>query len=156
VNLVISLCRPSSRGRVSLHSTDPQALPRIDIGLLADEDFPTMLAGCRLARRIMQAPAFKPYVIDERLPGADVQRDDEWIDFLRRTVFGGNHLVGTCRMGMDAESVVSPTLQVHGIDRLRVIDASIMPRVPSAHTNAASFMIGEKGADLVRASATAT
>lgn len=151
VNFIVSLCRPSARGRVSLHSRDPRALPRVDIGLLADEDLPTIIEGCRFARRLMQSAAFRPYVVDERLPGPDVQRDDEWIDILRREVFGGNHLVGTCRMGTDPMAVVSPTLQVHGIGKLRVIDASIMPRLTSAHTNAVAFVIGEKGADLLRA-----
>jgi len=103
-----------------------------------------------MARRVMNADAFKPYVIDERLPGPDVQQDDEWIDFLRRSVFGGNHLVGTCRMGTDpTDAVVSPELQVHGVENLRVVDASIMPNLISAHTNAVSFAIGEKGSDLL-------
>jgi len=149
VNFILSLCRPSSRGRVSLHALDPRELPRIDIALLADEDLPPLLAGCRMARRLMQTEAFKPHIVDERLPGKDVQSDDEWIDFLRRAVFGGNHLVGTCKMGNDPAAVVSPTLQVHGFDRLRVVDASIMPTLISAHTNAAAFAIGEKGSDLI-------
>jgi len=149
VNFIVSRCRPSARGRVSLHSRDPRALPRIDIGLIADEDLPGIIAGCRAARRMMQTTAFRPYVVDERLPGPDVQSDDEWTGFLRSAVFAGNHLVGTCRMGTDPMSVVSPTLQVHGIDHLRVIDASIMPQLTSAHTNAVAFAIGEKGADLV-------
>lgn len=156
VNLVISLCRPTSRGRVSLHSTDPLSLPRIELGLLAEADLPTLVAGCRLGRRILQSDAFKPYVISERLPGAEVQTDDEWIDFLRRTTFAGNHLVGTCRMGTDEMAVVSPTLQVHGIGKLRVIDASVMPRVTSAHTNAAAFVIGEKGAELLKSGVATT
>jgi choline dehydrogenase len=149
VNIIPSLSRPKARGRVILRSLDPNDLPRIDISLLADEDLPTLIAGCRMARRITQANAFKPYVIDERIPGPEVQSDDEWIDFLRANVFGGNHLVGTCRMGQGAEAVVSPTLQVHGIDNLRVVDASIMPNLISAHTNATAFVIGEKGADMI-------
>ena len=149
VNFIPSLCRPKARGRVSLHSIDPQDLPRIDISLLADEDLPVLIAGCRMARRLMNADAFKPYVMDERLPGPDVQRDDEWIDFLRSSVFGGNHLVGTCKMGNDPDAVVSPELRVHGLENLRVIDASIIPNLISAHTNALSFVIGEKGADLL-------
>jgi len=98
----------------------------------------------------MQAPALRPYVINERLPGTDVQTDDEWAGFLRTAIFGGNHLVGTCRMGTDPMSVVNERLQVRGIGNLRVIDASIMPRLTSAHTNAVVFAIGEKGADLLR------
>ncbi len=149
MNIIPSLCRPKSRGRVSLHSLDARDLPRIDFSLLADEDLPLLVAGCRMARRIMNTKAFKPYVIDERLPGPDVQSDDEWIDFLRASVFGGNHLVGTCKMGNDRDAVVSPQLQVHGMENLRVIDASIIPSLISAHTNAISFVIGEKGSDFM-------
>lgn len=149
VNFIPSLCRPAARGRVSLRSLDPNDLPRIDMNLLADEDLPPLIAGCRMARRLMHADAFKPYVVDERMPGPDVQRDDEWIDFLRRGAFGGNHLAGTCKMGTDAGAVVSPELRVHGLENLRIIDASIMPNLISAHTNAIAFVIGEKGADLV-------
>jgi choline dehydrogenase len=156
VNLIVSLCRPTARGRVSLHSLDPLALPKIELGLLAESDLPTLVAGCRLARRILQTDAFKPYIVTERMPGSDVQTDDEWVDFLRRATFAGNHLVGTCRMGTDEMAVVSPTLQVHGIGKLRVIDASVMPRVTSAHTNAAAFVIGEKGAELLKSPVAAT
>jgi choline dehydrogenase len=150
INFILSLCRPKARGRVSLRSREPQDLPRIDMSLLADEDLPPLIAGGRLARRLIQSEAFKEFVIDERLPGVDVQRDDEWIHVLRSTAFAGNHLVGTCKMGRDPNAVVSPTLQVHGVEGLRVVDASIMPNLISAHTNAAAFVIGEKGADLVR------
>lgn len=149
INFILSLCRPLARGRVSLHSREPRDLPRIDISLLADEDLPQLIAGCRMARRVIQSDAFRPFIIDERLPGSDVQTDDEWTDFLRRGVFGGNHLVGTCKMGTDPAAVVSPMLQVHGVEGLRVIDASIMPNLISAHTNAAAFAIGEKGSDLL-------
>lgn len=158
INVIPSLSRPKARGTVSLKSLDPRELPRIEISRLADEDLPTLIAGCRMARRITQADAFKPFVIDERIPGPDVQRDDEWIGFLRANVFGGNHLVGTCKMGVDRDAVVSPTLKVHGVENLRVVDASIMPNLISAHTNASAFVIGEKGADLVlnRAAAAST
>jgi choline dehydrogenase len=149
MNIIPSLCRPRARGQVSLNSTDARDLPRIDLSLLADDDLPLLIAGCRMARRIMNADAFKPYVVDERLPGIDVQRDDEWIDFLRNAVFGGNHLVGTCKMGVDADAVVAPDLRVQGVENLRVIDASIIPNLISAHTNAISFAIGEKGSDLL-------
>ena len=149
VNFIPSLCRPKARGRVSLRSLDAHDLPRVDMSMLADEDLPVLIAGCRMARRVMHAEAFKPYVIDERLPGPDVQGDDEWIDFLRAGVFGGNHLVGTCKMGLDAQAVVSPELRVHGVENLRVMDASIIPNLISAHTNAIAFVIGEKGSDLL-------
>ncbi|MDX2222934.1 MAG: GMC family oxidoreductase N-terminal domain-containing protein, partial [Rhodospirillaceae bacterium] len=152
INFVIMLCRPSPRGRVSLRNSDARELPRIELELLADRDLPTIIAGCRFARRVIQSQAFKPFVVDERLPGPDVQSDDEWTAFIRQSTFVGNHLVGTCKMGpaTDPAAVVDPAdLKVRGVERLRVIDASIMPVVTSAHTNAVAFAIGEKGADLV-------
>lgn len=149
VNVIVSLCRPSSRGTVTLRSADPADLPRLKIELIDDRDLPTILAGCRMARRILQAPAFKPYVIAERLPGPQAQTDEELTAHVRQLSFGGNHLVGTCKMGRDEMAVVTPDLKVKGIENLRVIDTSIMPRVISAHTNSVAFVIGERGADLL-------
>jgi len=87
--------------------------------------------------------------VGERLPGKDVQTDDEWAAFLRQTAFLGYHAVGTCRMGSDAESVVTPDLKVRGVENLRVADASVMPDLISGNTNATAIMIGEKAADLI-------
>ena len=85
----------------------------------------------------------------ERLPGPDVQSDAEWDAYLRRTSFLGYHPVSTCRMGREGDSVVTPKLKVHGVDRLRVVDASVMPTLVSGNTNAAAIMIGERAADFI-------
>ena len=122
--------------------------------MLADaEDLRRQLAGAKLARRLLASAAFRPFVTAERLPGPAIQSDDEWIGYLRRTTSLGYHPVGTCRMGTDRSAVVSPELQVYGVENLRVVDASIMPRLIGANTNAATIMIAEKASDLLLASA---
>ena len=149
VNVIVSLCRPSARGELSLRSARPEDPPCISLALLADEDLPTLVRGCRVARDILTSAPFAPYVVEERLPGSAVSSDAEWIRFLRETAFAGNHLVGTCRMGVDDDAVVTPRLEVRGIAGLRVIDASVMPRLISAHTNAVVFMIAERACDWI-------
>ena len=143
-------CRPVSRGRLHIRSADPLAAPRIETHYLSEYiDRNTLAAGVEMLREIYRQPAFRDLIDDEVLPGPQRQTRDELIDFAREaggTVF---HPVGTCRMGSDEQSVVDPTLKVRGVQRLRVIDASVMPEMVSANTNAASIMIGEKGADLV-------
>ena len=108
-----------------------------------------LVAGVQALRRIFSQPALARYVDHEIEPGKDVQSYDEMLDFIRHRGSTTYHPVSTCRMGQDARAVVDERLRVRGIDRLRVIDASIMPVVPSGNTNAASIMIGEKGADMV-------
>jgi len=143
-------CHPRSRGRVSIASADPLAAPRIETNYLADElDRRTLVAGIRMLREIYRQPAFAGLVDAEVLPGERATSDAALLDFAREqggTVF---HCVGTCRMGNDDAAVVDPTLRVRGVDGLRVIDASVMPTVTSANTNAASLMIGERGARIV-------
>ena len=154
VTVVVNACRPRARGRVSLRSAAHDAEPRIEHHLLADaEDLRRQLAGARLARRLLASAAFRPFFTAERLPGPAIQSDDEWIGYLRRTTSLGYHPVGTCRMGTDRSAVVSPELQVYGVENLRVVDASIMPRLIGANTNAATIMIAEKASDLLLASA---
>ena len=140
-------CRPLSRGRVQAVSTDPFAAPRIETRYLAEAlDRKVIVAGIRMLRDIYREPAFRDLVEAEELPGPDRRTDPELLDFAREkggTVF---HAAGTCRMGSDARSVVDPELCVRGVERLRVIDASVMPEMVSTNTNAASIMIGEKGA----------
>jgi len=143
-------CHPVSRGRVAIRSADPLDRPRIEPRYLAEEiDRKTIVAGVRMLRDIYRQPAFRDLWDAEVVPGAQAGTGRALLDFARQkggTVF---HCVGTCRMGNDARSVVDPTLRVRGVERLRVIDASVMPVVTSANTNAAALMIGEKGADLV-------
>ncbi|HJU21319.1 MAG TPA: GMC family oxidoreductase N-terminal domain-containing protein [Casimicrobiaceae bacterium] len=145
-------CHPVSRGRIAVRSTDPAQAPTIEPRYLdADVDRKTIVAGIRMLREIYRQPSFRDLFDLEVLPGADAKHDEDLLDFARRaggTVF---HCVGTCRMGdaNDANAVVDPQLRVRGVEGLRVIDASVMPTVTSANTNAASLMIGEKGARMI-------
>jgi choline dehydrogenase len=143
-------CRPSSRGRVAIRSADPLENPRIETNYLAEElDRKTLVAGIRMLREIYAQPAFRHLVADEVLPGSRRQSDADISEFARTaggTVF---HPVGTCRMGSDGRAVVDARLRVQGVVGLRVIDASVMPEMISSNTNAASIMIGEKGAALI-------
>ncbi|MDG2241920.1 MAG: GMC family oxidoreductase N-terminal domain-containing protein [Rhodospirillaceae bacterium] len=152
ISAAVNIAYPKTRGRVHLNSSDPFVAPKIAHNLFDDEDdLVKLMEGCKSVRRILSGPAFAPHRIAERLPGEDVQSDDEWADFLRKTAFLGYHVVGTCRMGSDEEAVVTPDLKVRGVDDLRVADASIMPELISGNTNATALMIGEKAADLITA-----
>jgi choline dehydrogenase len=144
-------CRPESKGSVELASADPLAPPRIRAGYLSDRlDAKVLVAGLRILREIYAQPAFRGLVTgEEYLPGNAVTTPAALEAFARAkggTVF---HPAGTCRMGGDPGSVVDERLRVRGIDALRVVDASVMPRVVSTNTNAAAIMIGEKGAALI-------
>ncbi|MEO6268841.1 MAG: GMC family oxidoreductase N-terminal domain-containing protein, partial [Lautropia sp.] len=143
-------CRPLSRGSITIVSDDPLAQPRIAPNYFDDpHDRRVMVAGIRMLREIYRQPAFRDLWDQEMLPGEKAGSDDDLLAFARNqggTVF---HPVGTCRMGSDAEAVVDPQLRVNGVSGLRVIDASVMPTVVSANTNAAAIMIGERGADLI-------
>jgi choline dehydrogenase len=142
--------RPQSRGEIRLGSTDPLAAPVIDPNYLAsDYDLKILIDGIRRGREILAAPAFKPYLGEERLPGLALQSDAELTEFIRASAETEYHPVGTCKMGSDPMAVVDERLRVRGIDRLRVIDASIMPTLVSGNTNAPAIMIAEKGADLM-------
>jgi len=140
-------CRPLSRGRLRIQSTDPLAAPRIEPNYLVEaHDREVLVAGLEMLREIYRQPAFRDLWDAEVLPG-----DDGLLEFARTkggTVF---HPTSTCRMGGDAGSVVDPQLRVRGVEGLRVIDASVMPSVISANTNAATIMIGAKGAALLQA-----
>jgi choline dehydrogenase len=140
-------CHPESRGHVRVRSTDPFEQPEIAPNYLAAEiDRKTMVEGIKMLRDIHGQPAFRDVWDSEVLPGASVRSESEILDFVRSnggTVF---HASGTCRMGSDDTSVVDPDLRVRGISALRVADASVMPTVTSANTNAACLMIGEHAA----------
>ena len=146
--------RPLSRGYVKAQSNRPQDMPLINPRYLSDEtDRMALLGGLRFARKMFAAPALKRYVNMESLPGAELQTDDELLDYARR--YGGTcyHASCTCMMGQHAMAVVDDQLRVHGMEGLRVIDASIMPAVTSTNTNAPTIMIAEKGALMVKAAA---
>jgi choline dehydrogenase len=151
-----SVCnlRPTSRGWVRITSPDPLAHPAIRLNYLATpEDQRVAVDGMRFTRRIMAARALAPYAPDEWKPGPDTQSDAELLHAagdLGTTIF---HPVGTCRMGHDAQAVVDDRLRVRGVSGLRVVDASVMPRITSGNTNAPTVMIAEKGAEMIRADA---
>jgi len=150
VTLNSAYLRPRSRGTVRLASADPAAMPLIDPNYWADPlDREMSIKGLRLAREIMRQNALKPFVLREVLPGPSLETDDELFDYACHSAKTDHHPVGTCRMGHDAMSVVTPDLKLRGIEALRICDASVMPRVPSSNTNAPTIMVGEKGADLI-------
>jgi choline dehydrogenase len=142
--------RPQSRGEIRLASTDPLQPPVMDPNYLAaDYDLKILIAGIKQGREILAAAAFKPWLGEERLPGAASQSDAELEEFIRATAETEYHPVGTCKMGNDPMAVVDERLRVRGIERLRVIDASIMPALVSGNTNAPTIMIAEKAAEMM-------
>ena len=146
--------RPLSRGYVQARSGDPAQAPAINPRYLSEEaDRRAVARGFSFLRRIFAAPALSRHLGAETLPGADVRSDDELVDHARRNGSTVYHASGTCKMGGDSMAVVDGHLRIHGLERIRVIDASVMPTVTSTNTNAPTFMIAEKGADMVRAEA---
>jgi choline dehydrogenase len=143
--------QPQSRGRVSLRSSDPMAPPVVQGNYLEREaDVNVLLRGIELARAIAATAAFRSFGNDELAPGLGKSRQ-ELVQYIRSHASTVWHMAGTCRMGRDPLAVVDPQLRVHGIAGLRVADASIMPKVVSANTNAACVMIGEKVAEMILA-----
>jgi choline dehydrogenase-like flavoprotein len=148
--LHVCVLRPTSRGRVDIESPDPHAPPRIDPQMMAtQDDRATLIAGMRLARLIMQSPALAEISGPELIPGDGVQSDEEILGFIRAKCSTVFHPVGTCRMGSDSSAVVDTRLRLKGIERLRVVDASVMPQIVSGNTNAATIMIAERGAAFI-------
>ncbi|SFA82966.1 choline dehydrogenase [Collimonas sp. OK607] len=149
--LAPNVCRPTSRGRLMLASGDPRDKIKISFNYLtSDYDIDTTLSGIAWARRIAAAPALAAITERELYPGPGVNQRDELISFARQVGTTGHHPVSTCRMGSDARSVVDCELRVRGVEGLRVIDASVMPSLISANTNAAAVMIGERAVDFIR------
>ncbi len=147
-----SVCqlRPHSRGHVTVTSPDPLAYPEIHPNYLSDErDCAVAVGGIKVARRIAEAPSLRNCIVDEYVPGRQFQSDDELLEAARRYSQTIYHPAGTCKMGNDPAAVVDHRLRVHGIDGLRVADASIMPEIVSGNTNAPAIMIGEKASDMI-------
>ncbi|QLD85417.1 choline dehydrogenase [Natronomonas halophila] len=143
--------RPESRGRISLQSADPFEDPVIDPNYLdAEKDLDVLVEGVKRGREIMQAEAFDDVRGEEVWPGEDVQSDEEIAAHVRETAHTVYHPVGTCKMGDDEMAVVDDRLRVHGVDGLRVVDASVMPTLTGGNTNAPTMMIAEKAVDMIR------
>jgi choline dehydrogenase len=150
--LHVCVLRPRSRGYIGLRSADPAADPLIEPRYLSDPaDLRLMIEGVRAARRVLAAAAFDPYRGAEIFPGTAANSDEQIARFIRRKAETIYHPVGTCKMGHDDMAVVDDQLKVHGIDGLRVADASIMPSLIGGNTNAPVMMIAEKAAELVLA-----
>jgi choline dehydrogenase len=146
----ICAVNPESRGTIMATSPDPLRPPEIRPNYFsAPEDMQVTLAGIRLARRIFAQPAMADAVVAETVPGLDARDDAALCNFARLNSSSVFHPVGTCRMGIDPQAVVDPRLRVRGVEGLRVVDASIMPRITTGNTNAPTIMIGEKGAAMI-------
>ena len=150
LTLVLLALHPQAKGHISLRSADPDAPPVIHHSQLGDpQDVATVIRAAEVARRLTEQPAMKEYIVREVNPGSKVQTQDEWVEFLRARAHRGLHPTGTCAMGAGEAAVVDSQLRVRGVEGLRVVDASIMPSLPSGNTNAAAIMVGERGAAFV-------
>lgn len=144
-------CHPESRGAIEIRDTNPLSDPSITTNYLsAEKDQKVMIEGLRMVREIYGQMEFRQRWKREIIPGAEHQSDADILAAIRRISATVYHLVGTCRMGSDPQAVVNPALQVQGVEGLRVVDASVMPRITSANTNAPTFMIAEKAAAMIR------
>ncbi len=146
-----SLVGTKSVGEITLASANPEDAPLINPNAFAEaQDLEILVEGVKIARKIMASPALDDFRGEERFPGADVKTDDDIRAYLRANIQTIYHPVGTCKMGSDDMAVVGADLKVHGVEALRVADASIMPTIVNGNTNAAAIMIGEKCSDLIR------
>ena len=144
--------RPESLGSIHIRSADPRAQPAIRFNFLADPiDQRAMIDGFRMMRRIVEAAPMDAYRGEEFSPGKALEGDAEILDWIRQNAQTAYHPIGTCRMGPGPNAVVDDKLRVHGLQGLRVADASVFPTMPSGNTNAPSILVGEKAADLLRA-----
>jgi choline dehydrogenase len=147
-----TVVRPESRGELTIVSADPDIAPLVDVNFLSrDADLRKMLAAVKLCRELGNAPAFDAFRKREVMPG-NTPNDQSLIDFVRDATTTYFHPVGTCRMGSDERAVVDPQLRVRGVEGLRVVDASVMPRITSGNTNAPTIMIAEKAAEFLTTS----
>jgi choline dehydrogenase len=150
-SIFINAAKPKNRGEIRLRSPNAADLPVIDYQMLGNaDDLAIIISGLRQVEKLVEGGALGKYIDGPNEPNKVGLTDAEWETTLRARTNLGFHVVGSCRMGGDEQSVVDPRLRVRGIDRLRVIDASIMPKMPAANTNAPTYMIAEKGADMIK------
>jgi choline dehydrogenase-like flavoprotein len=149
-----TLLHPDSRGEVLLRSADPLAAPRIVYNFLtAPNDLPTLREGVKRARDVAWRSPMDPFRGEELAPGPKVKTDAEIDAWIRRVTITAHHPAGTCAIGIGPEAVLDPEMRVRGIEALRVVDASAMPDLVSAHINACVIMMAEKASDIVRGQA---
>ncbi|HEX5404689.1 MAG TPA: GMC oxidoreductase [Pseudonocardiaceae bacterium] len=152
ISILPGVVRPASRGWVRPASADPFAKPLVNPNYLGDRsDVDRLVQAVKLSREIFGTAAFHDVLKGELLPGEDVRTDAELVDFVRTRADSYHHQVGSCRMGIDDASVVDPRLRVHGVDGVRVVDASVIPTVPSGNCHTAVVAIAERAADLIKA-----
>ena len=150
ITLDAQLCRPRSRGKLTLKSPDPFEAPAIGLRLLDDpEDIATLLRGFRLLERLCAAEPLAGFITGCFPPGRQPQTDPDVIDYMREATRPSLHVAGTCRMGEDRLAVVDPKLRVHGVAGLRVADASVLPQLFGGNLNATALVIGERAAQLI-------
>ena len=154
VTAITNILRSESTGSIHISSADKANPPAIRFNFLSAQlDRDVTLEAMRMTRRIMTAPAMKDVATDEIAPGVDIDADDELLDWVRKNAETTYHPIGTCKMGSDPMAVVDDQLRIHGMEGLRIADASIMPTLTSGNTNAPSIMIGEKASRMVLAAA---
>jgi choline dehydrogenase len=145
------VCRPHSRGEIRLRDHEGRFPPRIHANYMThDEDWRMMVDGWRIAKQIIDTEPFKSLVDEQHLPGPEVVSEDDFKEYIRNNASTVYHPCGTCRMGTDERAVTSPDLQVRGLAGLRVVDASVMPMVPSSNIHPATIMVAEKAADIIK------
>jgi choline dehydrogenase len=154
ITAIMNILRSESTGSIHISSKSAQKPPAVRFNFLSAQlDREVTLEAMRITRRIMTAPAMQGIATDELTPGINIQSDDELLDWVKKNAETTYHPVGTCKMGRDAMAVVDDQLRVHGMEGLRVADASIMPTLTSGNTNAPSIMIGEKASRMILAAA---
>jgi len=150
-----NLVRPKSRGSVTLRSANPADDPVVDLGWMTHpDDRSRLIKAIRFLREIASTGPLSKIVAEERYPAPQQTTDDELLQYIKATTESNYHPVGTCRMGpaSDKTSVLDDRLRVHGLENLRVFDASMMPTIPSANTNATAMAVADRGVDLIMAS----
>jgi choline dehydrogenase-like flavoprotein len=151
MTLAVYQCRPESQGTIHIGGPNPFDAPKIRPNFLDNQlDQDTLVAGLHLCRSIGETKAMKQHISHEMNPGTNIKTDEEMLQFARDTGATTYHPMGTCKMGSDPMAVVDDRLRVHGIENLRVADASIMPTMPSGNINAPVIMIAEKAADMIK------
>ena len=154
MTLAVYQCRPESQGSIHIGGKNPFDAPKIRPNFLADPlDQKTLIDGLHLCRSIGETRSMSQYISHEMNPGINVTSDEQMLQFARDTGATTYHPMGTCKMGSDRLAVVDDHLRVHGMEGLRVVDASIMPTMPSGNINAPVIMIAEKAADMIKADA---